>query len=155
MKSKVDPNADVARILEVDQHRGYAKWLRRWVVIAFLVIVAAAIWTGLLALLNVRQRSGEIGILRAIGLSSRRIFSVFLAKAAIVGLAGSCVGLAIGLGGAIWLASRDGVAASDLWWPWPLTGITVFLATMVSCLSSWPPAVLAARQDPAEILARE
>ncbi len=42
MKSKIDPNADVARILEVDQHRGYAKWLRRWVVVAFLVIVAAA-----------------------------------------------------------------------------------------------------------------
>ena len=42
MKSKIDPNADVARILEVDQHRGYAKWLKRWVVVAFLVIVAAA-----------------------------------------------------------------------------------------------------------------
>ena len=42
MKSKVDPNADVARILEVDQHRGYAKWLKRSVVLAFLVIVAAA-----------------------------------------------------------------------------------------------------------------
>ena len=42
MKSKVDPNADVARILEVDQHRGYAKWLKRSVVVAFLVIVAAA-----------------------------------------------------------------------------------------------------------------
>jgi HlyD family secretion protein len=42
MKSKVDPNADVARILEVDQHRGYAKWLKRSVAVAFLVIVAAA-----------------------------------------------------------------------------------------------------------------
>ena len=42
MKSKVDPDADVARILEVDQHRGYAKWLKRSVAVAFLVIVAAA-----------------------------------------------------------------------------------------------------------------
>ena len=42
MKSKVDPNADVARILEVDQHRGYAKWLKRSIAVAFLVIVAAA-----------------------------------------------------------------------------------------------------------------
>lgn len=42
MKSKIDSNADVARTLEIDQPRGYAKWLKRWVVVAFLVIAAAA-----------------------------------------------------------------------------------------------------------------
>jgi len=42
MKSKIDPNADVARTLEIDQPQGYAKWLKRGVVVAFLVIVAVA-----------------------------------------------------------------------------------------------------------------
>ncbi len=42
MKSKIDPNAVVARVLEVDQHRGYSKWLKRWVVVAFPVMVAVA-----------------------------------------------------------------------------------------------------------------
>ena len=40
MKSKIDPGADVARTLEIDQPRGYGKRLKQWSVVAFLVIAA-------------------------------------------------------------------------------------------------------------------
>ena len=40
MKSKIDPDSDVAQTLEIDQPRDTRKWLKRWVVVAFLVIVA-------------------------------------------------------------------------------------------------------------------
>ena len=45
-----------------------------------LVIAGAAIWIGLLAFGNARQRSGEIGILRAIGVRSRQVMLLFLAR---------------------------------------------------------------------------
>jgi HlyD family secretion protein len=41
MKSKVDPNSEVAQVLKVGQTRRYAKHLKRWGVIIFLVIAAA------------------------------------------------------------------------------------------------------------------
>ena len=42
MKSNMNPDSDVARTLEVDQPRGYGKRLKRWGVVALLVIVVLA-----------------------------------------------------------------------------------------------------------------
>jgi HlyD family secretion protein len=47
MRSNMNPDSDVAHTLEVDQPRGYGKRLKRWVVIALLVVVVlagAVIW---------------------------------------------------------------------------------------------------------------
>jgi len=47
MKSKIDPEPDIAKTLEIDQSLGHGKCLKRWLVIAFLVIVvvtAVVIW---------------------------------------------------------------------------------------------------------------
>ena len=40
------------------------------------VVLAAAVWVGLLALVNVRERITEIGVFRALGKSSARIASL-------------------------------------------------------------------------------
>jgi len=42
MKSKINPGSDVAKTLEIDQSLGRGKRLKRWVVIALPVVVAAA-----------------------------------------------------------------------------------------------------------------
>src|SRR4030043_2001231 len=47
MKFKIDPKPDIAKTLEIDQSLGHGKCLKRWLVIAFLVIVvvtAVVIW---------------------------------------------------------------------------------------------------------------
>ncbi|NNE94255.1 MAG: ABC transporter permease, partial [Verrucomicrobiales bacterium] len=59
-----------------------------------LATVAAMIWIGLLALMNVRERVSEIGILRAVGVKSGKIFSAFLTRAGLAGLIGAVLGLA-------------------------------------------------------------
>jgi HlyD family secretion protein len=42
MKSNANPDSDVARTLEVDQSRGYGKRLKRWGIVALLVIAVLA-----------------------------------------------------------------------------------------------------------------
>ncbi|MCD6303970.1 MAG: FtsX-like permease family protein [Planctomycetes bacterium] len=127
-------------------------------VVVPLVLIGSAVWVGLLALSNVRERSAEIGILRAIGVGSRRIFTVFLAKAVLIGLLGALGGYALGLGVSMFatqhVASLRIEHPAKLFVPLVLAGVLV-AAPIISVLASWAPATLAARQDPAVILSRE
>ena len=114
-----------------------------------LVILASAVWIGTLCWLNVRERRGEIGMLRAIGLGTGSILGLFLGKALIIGCAGALVGCAGGLaGGMIWGGVHDVTRLIDI--PDLLVGLG--LAPLLSCLGSWIPSMLAGQQDPAVIL---
>jgi hypothetical protein len=127
-------------------------------VVAPVVVLGAAVWTGLLALGNVRERRGEIGILRAIGLRSGAVFRVFLLRALLVGTVGAAVGYAGGLAAsmaaATWAESMRVPALSALVMP-GLGACVLAAAPLLSALASWAPATLAAREDPAAILQKE
>ena len=129
------------------EREAFAAWLTP------LVTLGAAVWIGLLALFNVRERTPEIGILRAIGLRSRQIMIVFLAKAVLIGLVGAAFGYGVGfavglLSGEISVETRT---AAALFKP-GLLGLVMVTAPLLAALASWPPALIAARQDPALIL---
>ncbi len=118
-----------------------------------LAILAAMIWIGLLALLNVRERIGEIGILRAVGVQSNRLFAAFLARAGLAGVLGALVGLA---GFALlYPLLRDRLfQAQELsslleWKSWI---IPLIAAPLLAAAAAWLPALLAAQKDPADIL---
>ena len=121
-----------------------------------LVLVACALLIVILAYLNVRERRTEIGILRALGLHTAQIFQVFLGKALLLGLLGAGVGIL----GAMVLAAvclRGTVESYSLpdTLP-PALIVTVALVTpLVTALSSWLPALMAAQQDPALVLREE
>jgi hypothetical protein len=122
------------------------------------VLVLAAVWIGLLALTNVRERAAEIGILRAIGVRARLVVRVFFMRAMITGLAGAAIGYAAGLAVAV-LVERSSPSlrvesAAALFEP-RLMAIVLVAAPLLAVLASWAPAMLAGRQDPAVILARE
>src|SRR5262249_39725313 len=61
-----------------------------------LVLAGCIVWVGALALANVRERRGEIGILRALGLGRGHVLALFLIKAVLVGLLGAAVGYLAG-----------------------------------------------------------
>ena len=129
------------------EREAFAGWLLP------LVTLGAAAWIGLLALMNVRERAPEIGILRALGLRSRQVMTVFLVRALLVGLAGAMLGYAVGfavglLSGGIAVGAH---AAAALFDPW-LLGVVVAAAPMLAALASLPPALIAVRQDPAVVL---
>lgn len=114
-----------------------------------LVVLASGLWMATLSWFNVRERRGEIGMLRAIGLGSGRIVGLFLGKALILGWAGALAGYAVGFaGGSIWGGTDDLARLYSL----PVLLLGLGMAPLLSCVSAWVPAVLAAQQDPADIL---
>ena len=118
-----------------------------------LVIGACAVWAGLLALGNVRSRVGEIGILRALGVPTRRVLAVFLARAVLIGLLGAGLGFAAG-----WLGSWHGEERFSGGPPLgplfqlPLCIMVLALTPLFSALVTWLPALWATQLDPADSL---
>jgi hypothetical protein len=123
-----------------------------------LVLLGSAVWIGFLTLSNVRERSVEIGILRAIGVGSRRIFSVFLIRALLTGLLGAVAGYAVALAASVLAAGSASTLhvghPASLFSPMLLASV-VLAAPVLAAVASWAPASLAARQDPAVILSKE
>ena len=135
--------------------------LRRWQQIAGVVIpltvLAAGLLVGLLSWANVRQRRQEIGILRALGVRSSQLFSVLLAKPALIGIVGSIVGYLAGFGGALVMESvwrPDAAFASSALslFLLPVLLIVLVLTPLVTVMAGWLPALYASGQDPAKIL---
>lgn len=126
---------------------------RLFAVLAPLVTGACAVWAGLLALGNVRSRSGEIGILRALGVPTRRILAILLIRAALIGLVGAAIGFGAGWLGS-WLGENrisGGPPLEALFDP-RLFALVLVLTPILSALVSWLPAAWAAQLDPADCL---
>jgi len=121
-------------------------------VIVPLIMLAAAACIGLLALMNVRERRAEIGILRAIGLQSSQVLALFLARAAIVGIAGTLLG---SIGGMAVIAARSQVGGVPFVFPYPAVVGALVLAPLVAVLAGLAPALLAAGEDPAAVLTED
>lgn len=121
-----------------------------------VVVVGSGVWLGLLALANVRDRRGEIGILRALGLRSRQILCIFLGKAVVVGVAGAALGYVVGRAiGAAWRESPGGPPLTIAFLDARLLVLVLIAAPLLAALASWLPAMIATQQDPAEVLRAE
>jgi len=64
MKSNTSPDSDVAQTLEIDQSSGRRKGLKRWLIVAFLVVVAAVttivIWKRMEKSNSVKYKTQEV-----------------------------------------------------------------------------------------------
>ena len=117
-----------------------------------LITAVCVLWIGLLTLGNVRERSSEIGILRAIGLRSGQVFTIFIGRALLIGIIGAILGYGCGfLVGAMTGQTTDVASMKVLFIPWLLLSVVV-AAPVLTALASWLPARIAARQDPALVL---
>ncbi len=115
------------------------------------VILASAVWIAFLFLGNVRDRKSEVGILRAVGVSERKIMKLFLLKALMMGLAGALAGY---LGGII----AGGLLGG--WFSIQIFDFRIFIMVLIfapalALMAAYIPAMLAARRDPAEVLREE
>lgn len=121
-----------------------------------LVMLACVAWVGLLAFGEVRDRRTEIAILRTLGLGSGKIIRLFLIKALIIGAIGGILGVAAGGASGLFL----GGLAADSWRSVAAEVLPSFtfllaalaLAPVLSLIAAWIPALIAAGQDPADIL---
>jgi len=119
--------------------------------LAPLVLLGSALWVGGVFLTNVRERRGEIGILRALGAPARTILGMFLAKALLMGLAGGVAGYAAGVLAGMARQADGGIPLVD----GRLLLLACCTAAGLSLIASWAPAYYAALQDPAEVLREE
>lgn len=152
---------DALKALE-DEETGRRAWQHQMESLAAVLFpvltIAACLWVGLLAWINVRDRRSEIAILRAIGTGAPTIQAIFLGRAALVGLAGSVSGAAAGF-----IAGWRGIVAvspaGQLHWEalasLPLAICTAAVlagAVLVSMAAGWLPAQHARQLDPALLL---
>lgn len=150
--AKVLPDAKVIEIQSIAIARQRQRWMveRYFSLIMPFVLVVCAVWIGALAMMNVRERRYEIGIMRALGYSSSKIASLFLLKAVLTGLIGAAVGFGIGTGLALSYGPEIFKVTAKM--IKPLYGLLVWsiiAAPAFAALSSFIPAMLAVTQDPA------
>ncbi len=118
----------------------------------FLLIVSA-LWVGVLAALNVRERRQEIGVLRALGYGSGHIAGLFLGKAIVLGVLGAGLGFAVGNALALSIGPEIfRVTAKAIQTNWTLFGWSLLGAPLLAAIASFIPAMQAVAHDPAETL---
>ncbi|NLP12212.1 FtsX-like permease family protein [bacterium] len=117
-----------------------------------LVFVVSAVWLTSLFFINVRDRRSEVGLLRACGASDRKVMSLFLIKALMMGIIGALFGYLLGALIAV-MRNPDGRLIDVINIPFFI--LAMLTAMTLSLIASWIPALCAARQDPALILREE
>jgi putative ABC transport system permease protein len=131
---------------------------------AFAIIALLAASFGIVntLLMSVQERTREIGLMKAMGMGSGRVFSLFSLEATFIGFLGSAIGavVAILVGGVISRILANGllsglpglqVIAFD---PVSIV-VTIVVVMAIAFLAGTLPAARAARQDPVESLRYE
>jgi lipoprotein-releasing system permease protein len=114
------------------------------------VILSVALGIASVLVVSVVQKKKEIGILRAMGASRSQINRVFLWQGAIVGVAGSVLGSALGL--LLILGFRQLPLTFTIETPPSLVLRACVIALVTGLVSALVPARSAARLDPAEAI---
>ncbi len=99
---------------------------------------------------NVLERHREIGILMAVGATSRFIFLIFIKKAVVLGFFGGLFGFIIGTMTATWIGPKLldlNIEPREEMLIWTLLGTMV-----LAVLFSWIPSLHATKSDPAVLL---
>lgn len=122
-------------------------------VLAPLIVTGSMVWMFFLFLGNVRERTLEIGILRAVGIREETLLALFLLKSLAMGLVGAIAGFAAGHAlGIAWagirVLSRESMELLNA----DLLLAALLTAPALCVLAAWLPAVWAIRKDPARIL---
>jgi macrolide transport system ATP-binding/permease protein len=150
-----------------DQFRSFEDLLGKMRV-ALLGLALVALLLACLGIANtmytaVLERTKEIGVLKALGARRRDVLLIFVAEAAVIGLAGGLVGILIAVG----LGRLGNVAVDRITQSVPGAGFDVFrtdfavvaaglvVAVVLSTVSGLLPALRAAVQDPVRALRYE
>jgi putative ABC transport system permease protein len=120
--------------------------------VAMVTLAVGGVGIMNIMLANVRARTREIGIRKALGATSREIKLQFLAEAVIISLVGGVVGTLVGLAPplAVRFLTNYAVPIS----PWSVV-IALSVAMLVGVIFGTVPATRAAQMDPVESLKYE
>jgi lipoprotein-releasing system permease protein len=131
--------------------------------ISLIIFVAALNLISSLSMLILEKRP-SVGVLRTLGATERNILSLFMQVGLLIGLTGTLLGNAIGLGVA-WAANRYHLIPlpQDVYFisflpfaldPEDIIGVNV-VAVVLSVVATWYPARIASRLDPIAAIREE
>jgi putative ABC transport system permease protein len=122
------------------------------ILIAGIALVVGGVGVMNIMLVNVTQRTREIGLRKALGATRRDVAVQFLAEAVTLTGVGGALGIAFGLGAALLArVAFDFEAAAPLW----SVVLGFGVSTTVGLVAGLWPAIKAARKDPIEALRYE
>jgi putative ABC transport system permease protein len=116
-----------------------------------LLVGAVGIFT--IMTIAVRERTAEVGLLRALGAGRRQVLALFLAEAIVLSLLGGLAGLAFGVAVA-WLLG-EAVSQLPVSFSTPFMGLALGLSVAIGLVAGILPAMSAAKLDPVEALRAE
>jgi putative ABC transport system permease protein len=125
------------------------------------VLLALAILIAVLGVVNtlalsVLERTRELGLLRAIGLSRGQTMRMVTVEAVVISVFGALLGVVVGAGlGAAVVRALDGDGITDLVLPWASMGAYLVLAAVVGVLAAVLPSIKAARLNVLAAIAHE
>jgi lipoprotein-releasing system permease protein len=120
--------------------------------IRFFVGLSVAFGVASVLVVSVMQKSREIGILRAMGISRGQILRVFLLQGGLLALSGAIGGSLAGLGALLmwqrYMRNPDGTPFFPLILEPSLFVMALLIATLTGLVAAFAPALRAARLDP-------
>jgi putative ABC transport system permease protein len=118
-------------------------------ILGFIVVLTIGLVAANTAAMSIRERRGEIAVMRSIGFPSGTILGLLLSESLIIGLLGGILGC-----GAAFLVLKLFAVGSPVLGPlseirMPLSILieTLIVAALIGLLSAWVPARTAARQN--------
>ena len=135
-----------------------------WILNSFAIIALLAAGFGIVntLLMSVQERTREIGLMKALGMSGGKIFGLFSLEAVFIGFLGSAIGAAVAVAAGSILSGvlSNGLLSSlpglSLFLFNPVNIALIILSVMfIAFLAGTIPAVRAARQDPITALRYE
>ncbi len=129
------------------------------VAFASIAILVGAIGVMNTMFTSVRERTKEIGVLKAVGAKRKHISKLFLIESGMIGALGGVLGIALGMGFAklAEVAIRQAELGMDLQAHFSVNMIllTLFFSFVLGCISGYLPAQKAAKLNPVDALMYE
>jgi len=129
---------------------------------AVIALIAAAFGIINTLLMSVQERTREIGLMKAMGMSGGKVYTLFSLEAIVIGFLGSAIGagVAIGLGSILSSVLSKGFLSglpglNILLFEPASVALVILLVMLIAFLSGTLPAQRAARQNPIESLRYE
>jgi putative ABC transport system permease protein len=153
------PETQVVQVKAIAGARAKQRQMIRKIFAVMLpfVVMACGVWIGVLAIMNVRDRQQEIGLLRALGYGTGSVVLLFVGKALLVGLCGAVAGFFLGtslglkFGPDIFKITARTVLRPESF----LLAYACVLAPLFAMVASFIPTMIAATYDPATTLREE
>ncbi len=152
---KIAPEADVLMKNNVaDAREKQRKMTDKYFIYLFpIILIICALWLGSVTMTNVKERSAEIGIMRALGFTSWKISMQFFLRALLIGFMGAIIGFVIGtilsyqLGPNIFSVAKTYIKPNYI-----MLLLAVIIGPLFAALSSLLPVLWSVNRDSAELL---